>query len=295
MKKIIIAGGSGFIGRYLQKKYEQEGHKVIVISRQKNHLNWTDTNGLQLALENADLLINLAGKSVDCRYTPKNKAAILSSRIETTQQLGAAIQKCFNPPKVWMNSSTATIYRHEEVRANTESTGIIGEGFSVGVATAWEKQFFSFKLPETRQVALRIAIVLGNEGGAFVPLKNLVKWGLGGAQGNGLQMFSWLHIEDLKNSIDFIMQHSEITGAINCVSPNAIPNKTMMHALRKALHQPIGLPAPKWLLQLGARLIHTETELVLKSRWVYPETLLNKGFQFKYPSIELALADLIKY
>ncbi len=294
MKKIIIAGGTGFIGQYLQDKYTQEGHKVITISRQKNHLNWTDSRGIQLALENSDLLINLAGKSVDCRYTAKNKAEIFKSRISTTQLLREAIGHCFNPPKLWINSSTATIYRHEEERANTESQGIIGHGFSVDVAKQWEATFFKFALPQTRQVALRIAIVLGNQGGAFIPIKNLVRFGLGGSQGNGQQMFSWLHIKDLKNTIEFIMQHEELKGAINCVSPNAIQNKTLMRTLRKAMHIPFGLPMPKWLLQMGARFINTETELVLKSRWVYPETLLNNGFQFEYPTLEKALEDLIK-
>ena len=294
MKKIIIAGGTGFIGDYLSHYFKNNGYEVLIISRQTPHIQWTDKVGIANVLEGAECLINMAGKSVDCRYNAANKAEIMRSRIETTKQLGEALQTCKNPPKLWMNSSTATIYRHEEKRANTESTGIIGEGFSVNVAQAWEQTFFSFHLPQTRQVALRIAIVLGNEGGAFVPLKNLVKFGLGGAQGNGQQMFSWLHIEDLKNMLVFIMQNEQLNGAVNCVSPHAIQNKTMMQALRKAMHKPIGLPTPKWLLQLGARLIKTETELVLKSRWIYPETLLKNGFQFQYPTIELALKDLIK-
>jgi uncharacterized protein (TIGR01777 family) len=294
MKKIIIAGGTGFIGDYLSHYFKSNGYEVFIISRQAPHIQWTDTAGIATALEGAECLINMAGKSVDCRYNAANKAEILRSRVATTKQLGEAIQACKNSPKLWMNSSTATIYRHEEECANTESTGIVGEGFSVSVAKAWEEKFFSFHLPQTRQVALRIAIVLGNAGGAFVPLKNLVKFGLGGQQGNGQQMFSWLHIADLKNMLVFIMQNEQLKGAVNCVSPHAIQNKTMMLALRKAMCMPFGLPTPKWLLQIGARFINTETELVLKSRWVYPETLLNNGFQFQYPAIESALENLIK-
>ncbi len=292
MKKIIIAGGTGFIGEYLKNEYTKEGHKVIIISRQNNHLNWTDSKGIQLALENSDLLINLAGKSVDCRYTAKNKAEIFRSRISTTQLLGEAVKQCFNPPPLWINSSTATIYRHEEAHANTESEGIIGHGFSVDVAQQWEQTFFKFELPQTRQVALRIAIVLGNTGGALKPLKNLVKYGLGGPQGNGKQMFSWLHIEDLKNIIDFVVNNATLNGAINCASPNAINNKELMHSLRQCIGVPIGLPAPKGLLKMGAMLIKTETELILKSRWVYPEILLQNGFNFKYPTLVSALNDL---
>ncbi len=292
MKKIIIAGGSGFIGQYLAQQFRDEGHKVIIISRQKKHVQWDDKEGMRLALENADWLINMAGRSVDCRYNAKNKAAILNSRIDTTRVLGEAIQQCANPPNIWFNSSTATIYRHEEHQPMTESQGIIGQGFSVDVAKQWEHAFFSFNLPATRQVALRIAIVLGKDGGALRPLKNLVRFGLGGPQGNGRQRFSWLHIEDLKDMIQFIADHAEIKGAVNCASPNAVTNKELMQNLRENMSVKWGLPSPAWLLKMGAIVIRTETELVLKSRWVYPERLLEAGYHFRYAKLKDALTDL---
>jgi uncharacterized protein len=199
--KIVIAGGTGFVGKYLTQKFIALGYEVIIISRQTNHINWDNTKAIIAALENAAMLINLAGKSVDCRYNEKNKQEIFDSRINTTNTLGQAIMQCKNPPALWINSSTATIYRHAQDRPMTESTGEIGSGFSVNVATNWEKTFFSFKLPGTRQVALRMAIVLGKDGGVVKPIKNLVRFGLGGKQGNGNQMFSWIHIEDLYSII----------------------------------------------------------------------------------------------
>jgi len=170
--KIVIAGGSGFLGKFLKEKFETLGFEVLVISRQKGNMQWENTSDIINALENASMLINLAGKSVDCRYSEKNKKEILRSRIETTLTLGQAILKCKNPPELWMNASTATIYRHAEDRPMTESNGEIGSGFSVEVATKWEQAFFSFQLPETRRVALRISIVLGKDGGALKPLVN---------------------------------------------------------------------------------------------------------------------------
>jgi uncharacterized protein (TIGR01777 family) len=238
------------------------------------------------------MLINLAGKSVDCRYNEKNKAEILSSRIGTTTLLGDCILKCKNAPKIWFNSSTATIYRHAEDRPMTESTGEIGKGFSVGIATQWEKAFFNFTLPTTRQVALRMSIVLGDEGGVMHPLRNLVRFGLGGKQGNGNQRFSWIHIEDLKNIILYIQQHPEMTGVYNCAAPSPVTNKEFMKLLRSSMHFPFGLNTPKWMLEMGAVMIHTETELILKSRWVLPERLVNEGFVFKHPKLKEALEEI---
>jgi uncharacterized protein (TIGR01777 family) len=239
------------------------------------------------------MLINLAGKSVDCRYNEKNKAAILKSRTETTEALGRAILKCSTPPELWINSGTATIYRNADDRPMTESSGEIGTGFSVDVATNWEKSFFSFQLPKTRQVVLRMAIVLGKDGGAVKPLMNLVRFGLGGKQGNGKQMFSWIHIEDLYNIILFIQSNKALQGAFNCSSPNPVDNKTLMKTFRQVMKVKIGLPSPAWLLEIGAVIINTETELILKSRWVVPEKLLNAGYTFKYPYLEDALKNIL--
>jgi len=291
--KIVIAGGTGFVGQYLNKKFTAEGYEVILISRNKNHVGWDNISLMTEALENADMLINLAGKSVDCRYNQKNKKEIFDSRIDTTRRLGEAINSCKNPPPLWINSSTATIYRHAEDRPMTESTGEIGTGFSVNVATNWEKTFFSFTLPQTRQVALRMAIVLGNTGGVIKPLQNLVRFGLGGKQGSGKQMFSWIHMEDLYRVITFVQQHNELSGVLNTAAPNPVTNKIFMQQLRTGMGAWFGFPAPVWLLKIGAVLIKTETELILKSRWVIPERLLAAGFQFQYADIDTAFKQIL--
>ncbi len=292
-KKIIIAGGTGFVGQYLNKKFTSLGYQVIIISRKKNHVNWLNTSAITGVFENSEMLINLAGKSVDCRYNEKNKKEIYNSRIDTTKILGDAILKCKNPPPLWINSSTATIYRHAQDRPMTEFAGEIGAGFSVNVAINWEKNFFEFKLPDTRQVALRMAIVLGKEGGVIKPLKNLVHFGLGGKQGNGNQMFSWIHIDDVFNCIQFIQRHKELTGVLNTSAPNPVSNKTLLKLLKKQMGVKIALPLPAWLLEIGAIFIKTETELILKSRWVIPERLQEAGFLFKYSTIEEALKNIL--
>lgn len=292
-QKIVIAGGTGFVGKYLTEKFISSGYDVIVISRQANHVNWDNISAITVALENAEMLINLAGKSVDCRYNKKNRQEIFDSRVNTTKALGNAILQCKNPPALWINSSTATIYRHAQDRPMTESAGDIGTGFSVNVATNWEKAFFNFKLSNTRQVALRMAIVLGKDGGVVKPIKNLVRFGLGGKQGKGNQMFSWIHIEDLYRCIAFLQQHQELTGVFNTSAPNPVTNKNLMQVFRFKMKIPIGLPAPEWLLKFGAILIKTETELILKSRWVIPERLLQAGFNFQYSTIDAALEDIL--
>ena len=291
--KIVIAGGTGFVGQYLTKKFTASGYEVVVISRNKDQVSWDNTFLITEALENAAMLINLSGKSVDCRYNEKNKKEIYDSRIDTTKILGNAIGNCKNPPPIWINSSTATIYRHAEDRPMTESAGEIGTGFSVNVATNWEKAFFDFKLPQTRQVALRMAIVLGSSGGVIKPLKKLVRFGLGGKQGSGKQMFSWIHIEDLFRTIIFVQQHNEVSGVLNTAAPNPVSNKNLMQSLRKHMGVAFGLPAPVWLLKMGAVLIKTETELILKSRWVIPERLSAAGFQFQFPDMDIALKQIL--
>lgn len=293
-RKITLAGGTGFIGVYLRNKFETLGYEVKIISRQSVDIEWRDTPAIIEALENAEMLINLAGKSVDCRYNEKNRKDIYDSRIDTTKQLGQAIEKCKNPPALWINSSTATIYRHAEDRPMTESEGEIGSGFSVGIATAWEKSFFDFKLENTRQVALRMAIVLGKDGGVIHPLKKLVRFGLGGKSGNGYQMFSWIHVEDVFGIIQFIKQNKNITGAINTAAPNPETNSSFMRKFRQYMRMPFGLSTPKWLLEIGAVIIKTETELILKSRWVLPERLLDAGFKFKFSTLDEALFDILK-
>lgn len=292
-RKVVLAGGTGFIGQYLEKKFTAMDIDVQIISRQSPHIAWDDYQGIVQALDGAEMVINLAGKSVNCRYNEHNKREIMNSRVETTQTLGNAILDCEHPPAVWMNSSTATIYRHAEDRPMTETKGEIGTGFSVDVAKAWEEAFFAFNLPHTRQAALRIAIVLGPGGGVMTPFQNLVRFGLGGHQGSGKQMFSWIHVEDLFQIILFIQEWESLEGVFNCTSPNPVTNRELMATMRKVMHRKGGLPASTWMLNLGARIIRTEPELVLKSRWVVPNRLIKEGFMFKYGRLEKALQHIL--
>ncbi len=293
-KKIVIAGGTGFIGKYLHKGFSEEDYEVLIISRDAHHINWNNETALTEAIEGAEVLINLAGKSVDCRYNEKNKSLILNSRVETTRKLQSIIDDCKCPPKLWINSSTATIYRHSEDKAMDEDTGEIGSGFSMEVAKAWEKAFFEKFNGDTRKVALRIAITIGKNGGVIKPFINLVKYGLGGHQGNGRQMFSWVHIEDLFRAIQFIMTNKNIKGVYNCAAPGPVTNDAFMKELRNILKPLIHLPSPTFLLKAGAYFINTETELILKSRWVIPKRLLEEGFVFNYPTINKALENILE-
>jgi uncharacterized protein (TIGR01777 family) len=293
-KKVILAGGTGFIGKYFEEKFNNLGYEVKIISRKDYHISWNNNAGIIEALENSEILINLAGKSVDCRYNTKNKEEILKSRTVTTRILGNALLECNNPPPLWINSSTATIYRHAEDRSMTEESGELGSGFSVDVAKEWERSFFSFQLPQTRQIALRIAIVLGENGGVITPFKNLVRFGLGGVQGSGNQKFSWIHIEDLYDIILFLKEKEELSGVFNCSSPHPVTNRELMNHFRIAMNIKVGLPSPQWLLKIGAFFIRTEPELILKSRWVIPERLEREGYRFKFHKIDRALQHLLK-
>lgn len=295
LPKIVIAGGSGFIGAYLAEQFGKTGYEVLIISRSNPYIRWDDEAAIIAALEGAVMLINLAGKSVNCRYTEANKKEIFRSRTETTKILGKAIRLCKHPPELWLNSSTATIYRYAEDLPMTEQDGETGQGFSVEVAKAWEQAFFEFEdLPHTRLVALRIAIVLGKGGGVIKPYTNLVRYGLGGRQGSGKQMFSWIHLEDLYRIILFIQEDKSRKGIYNCSAPHPVKNRELMYTLRKLIGRPWGIPAPTWLLKLGAIIIKTETELVLKSRWVIPQRLLEEGFVFRYPELEPALGQILE-
>lgn len=312
--RIVIAGASGFIGRYLARAFTADGADVRLIGRDGPDASWGHTAAITDLLDGADLLINLAGKSVNCRYGPANRAEIMRSRIDTTRELTAALLACEVPPPLWINSSTATIYRHAEDRAMTESTGEIGTGFSVGIATAWERELAAADLPYTRRVALRMAIVLG-DGSALIPLLRLARFGLGGPQLDGpwfrtrarvaagtfhefrakwgRQKFSWIHIADVLGIIRFLRSHPELEGPVNASSPHPVDNVELMRTIRSVLGVPFGLPAPRPLLEVGTALIRSETELVLKSRWVVPEKLLASGFRFEYPQLGIAVRDIV--
>ncbi|MEW7280643.1 TIGR01777 family oxidoreductase [Aquimarina sp. 2201CG1-2-11] len=301
MKKIVIAGGTGFLGKVLVEHFKSKAESITVLTRGKTRkinnihfVNWdaTTISNWITVLENSDVLINMTGKSVDCRYTSKNKALILNSRVASTSILGQAIHKCKNPPKLWLNSSTATIYRHSLDKEMNEINGEIGTGFSVDVAKAWEKAFFEQPTPKTRKVALRTAIVLGKNGGALPPIINLVKMGLGGKQGKGNQKLSWIHEIDFTRSIEFIINNIHIQGYLNIVSPKPTSNLIFMKTLRKVMKKSIGIPISKNVLEIGAKIIRTETELVLKSRNVIPTKLTDNGFLFMYSDLESALVSI---
>lgn len=312
-RKIIIAGGTGFIGKELIKLFSANNDEIIVLTRglknvqtnsydheyvlhQSNtrYVLWdAKTAGEWVKeLEAADIIINMCGKSVNCRYTAKNKAAIFSSRTQTTTLLGEAIRNCVAPPKLWINASSATIYRHATDRPQDEYNGEIENDFSVQVCKLWEKTFFDVRTPFTRKVALRMAVTLGS-GGVIVPYFNLLKFGLGGQQGSGQQMYSWVHIKDTCRIINWIYDHKEMEGVYNCSSPNPVSNKVFMRTLRNVTGHKIGLPAYEWMLKIGAAIIGTETELILKSRWVLPARLLETGFHFEYDTIDKAFTEIV--
>lgn len=296
--KIVITAANGFMGEALVQ-YFSKAHEVVAIVRKSMHFENAKTciwDGKNLGdwsteLDGADVLINLAGKSVNCRYNDANKAAIYASRLESTTVLGKAIEACVHPPKLWVNAASATIYRHSLNDPMTENNGEIGTGFSVDVCQQWEKSFFDFQLKNTRQVALRTAIVLGKNGGVMIPFKRLTQLGFGGKMGDGQQQFSWIHIEDVFRSIEFIIQNESLNGAINVSSPNPVRNMIFMDALRKRYNRFALIPSPKWILELGAKMIKTETELILKSRFVIPEKLEQAGFKWKFPKIEGAVQE----
>lgn len=302
---VVIAGASGFIGTYLQSRFEGDGWKVRTISRRPAadgpHTPggtaaaiWGDDGGIVRVLDGADLLVNLAGRSVNCRYNAENKAAILDSRVSTTEALGRSVAACAAPPPTWLNASTGTIYRHAEDRSQSERDGELGCGFSVDVARAWEAALEAADTPGTRKIPLRISIVLGRGGGALMPFANLARLGLGGHMGPGSQKFSWVHVEDLYRTIRFLHARTDISGPVNVASPDTVDNRELMRLVRSAYSVRLGVPTPVWLLRLGAVLIRTETELVLKSRWVRPQKLLEAGFIFTQPELGRALLKISK-
>lgn len=298
-RRILIPGGNGFIGRHLVRFFREQGDRVIVLTRSPgSHPDEVVWDGRSLGgwaehLNGADAVINLCGKSVNCRYTRENRAAIFASRLESTRILGLAMAQCPSPPTVWINASSATIYRHAEDRVMEEATGEIGEGFSVEVCRQWERELFAPALPAVRRIALRSAIVFGpGRGGPFDAFRLLVRLGLGGTQGSGRQFVSWVHVRDFCRGIDWILTHPELSGAINLAAPNPLPNRNFLAEFRHCLNNTIGLPAPAFLLEIGAFALRTETELLLKSRRVVAKRLMDNGFSFDFEHWSDALTDL---
>ncbi len=307
--KIVIPGGSGQVGTLLARALHTDGHDVVVLSRTPRSRPWRERrwDGVTLGewsneLEGCDAVINLAGRSVNCRYTAANRKDILESRVFSTRIVGEAIARARRPPRVWLQASTATIYAHRYDAANDEASGVIGGAerdapsswrFSIDVARAWETAFNEASTPHTRKVALRSAIVMSPDvGGAFDTLLGLVRRGLGGTSGDGRQFVSWVHEDDFVHAVLWLIAHDSVAGVVNIASPNPLPNAAFMRALREAWGTSMGLPAANWMLEFGAFFMRTETELILKSRRVVPGRLLDHGFVFTYPKWPEAAHDL---
>lgn len=306
-QRIVLAGGSGFLGRVLADWLTARGAEVVILTRTPHRggpvreVQW-DVRTLgqwQREIEGAEAVINLAGRTVDCRYNAENRRLIMDSRVDSTRVLGSAINLCGRPPRVWLNSSTATIYKHTYGAANDEATGVIGatpdakDEFSVEVALAWERALEAAPTPDTRKIALRSAMVLGSgQNSVFPMLRRLVRLGLGGRMGNGRQFVSWIHERDFCRAIEWLLAEDDFRGPANLAAPNPVPNAELMRTLRKVCRMPLGLPATRWMLEVGAFFLGTETELIIKSRRVVPGRLLAAGFEFEFPHLRGALEDL---
>jgi uncharacterized protein (TIGR01777 family) len=308
--KIVIPGGSGQVGTVLARAFHERGDDVVVLSRTRSSaLPWrvASWDGETLGewtseIEDADVVINLAGQSVNCRYTPENRRILIDSRVKSTQVVGQAIGQANNPPRVWLQASTATLYAHRYDAPNDERTGIIGGSepdapdtwrFSIDVVKKWERELNAAATPNTRKVLMRSAVVMTpNPGGPFDMLLRLVRFGLGGRFGDGKEFVSWIHDQDFVRTVFWLIQHEELDGPVNLASPNPLPNSEFMQSLRKAWGMPFGLSATNWMLALGAFVLRSETELMLKSRRVVPARLLESGFSFQFPDWALAAADL---
>ena len=301
MKRLVIAGGSGFLGKALMLHFKNSFDEIVILSRSAKspheNVRYEIWNGRDLdkwenSINGADVLINLAGKSVNCRYTGKNKKTILNSRIDSTRVLGEAIRESKNPPKVWLQAASSTIYRSSYDKIMNERNGEIGEDFSMNVCKQWERAFMKEECEKTRKIIMRIAIVLGKGGGAIPPTFLLTRLGLGGKQGSGKQMVSWIHEDDFARAVEWLIDSGKNKSIYNCTSPGPVINSHFMKSIREFLGVPFGIPSPSWLLEIGSFLIGTETELLLKSRWVFPQRLLDEGFVFKYHNLNDALENL---
>jgi uncharacterized protein (TIGR01777 family) len=307
--KVVIPGGTGQVGIVLARAFQAAGHEVVMLSRRPAALPWrvVTWDGERLGewakeLDGAEVVINLAGRSVNCRYHAENRREIIDSRIKSTRLVGEAIANVKAPPRVWLQASTATIYAHRYDAPNDELTGVIGGAepglpdtwrFSIEVATSWERATQEALTPKTRKVLLRSAITLSPDpGGIFDVLLRLVRFGLGGSSGDGRQYVSWIHDQDFVRSIFWLIENDDFSGPVNLAAPHPVPNAEFMRVLREARGAPIGLPATAWMLEVGAIFLRTETEMVLKSRRVIPTLLTRAGFKFQFPNWEEAARDL---
>lgn len=307
--KIVLPGGSGQVGTLLARHFHDDGHEVVELGRAPRTMLWRtvpwDAKGegpWWREIDGADVVIGLAGRSVDCRYTANNRRLIMDSRVDATRAIGHAIAAAAKPPRVWLQASTATIYAHRIDAANDEANGLIGGSepnvpdtwrFSIDVAKAWEGAAISATLPRTRVVLMRSAMTMSpDRGGIFDVLLRLVRFGLGGTPGSGEQFVSWIHDRDFISAVRWLIDHDAVAGPVNLSAPKPLPFADFMRYLRQAWGTRIGLPASRWMLEVGALVLRTETELVLKSRRVVPGKLLEGGFGFEFPSWQDAAVDL---
>ena len=298
--KVVIPGGSGQVGTIVARAMHAEGHEVVVLGRTPVPAPWrvtiwdgTTVGAWAAEIDGSDVVLNLAGRSVNCRYTARNRQEILHSRVASTRAVGEAIAAAKRPPRVWLQASTATLYAHRYDAGNDEFSGVIGGHeehapetwkFSIDVAQAWERACAEAQVPATRKVVLRSAMTMSPDaGGIFDTLLGLVRRGLGGAAGDGRQFVSWIHGDDFVRAVRWLIDHDDFEGVVNVASPHPLPNAEFMRILRDAAGVRIGLPASRWMLEIGAVFLRTETELILKSRRVVPRRLLDRGFAFSYP------------
>lgn len=317
--RIVIPGGSGQVGAMLASYFQERGHHVTVLTRGPYTAPWTTVHwdgvhpGAWIdTLEGADVCIHLSGRKINCRYTARNRRELHDSRIGPTGALHRAFAMLANPPWLWMNASAANIYRHATDRDMGEITGEIGGNelveswlgtrrapekwnWSVRLVRDWERAFFSTPTPRTRKIALRTSLLMSPaSGGVFSLLSGLARVGLGGTQGNGRQYVSWIHEADYARAVEFLIASEQVEGVVNMTAPEPLPNREFMAALREAWNMPNGLPAPAPLLELGMFFLRTEPELVLKSRRVVPQKLLDAGFKFHFPAWPEAAEDLVR-
>jgi uncharacterized protein len=305
--RLVLAGGSGFLGRALAWHFHRAGWDVVILTRSPNPqgdgIREAKWDGHTIApwrseLDGAGAVVNLTGKSVNCRYNAANRREIMESRVNSTRVVGEAIGQCANPPMVWLNASTATVYKHTfgapwDESGEIEAASDAKDAFSVEVAQAWEATLNKADTPRTRKIAMRMGMVVGlDKNSVFPVLRRLVRLGLGGKMGSGNQYVSWMHVVDYCRAVEWLMSHEKLNGAINVVAPNPVPNREMMRILRQICGAPFGLPAAEWMLEIGAVIMRTETELIIKSRRVIPGRLLESGFEFQFPTLEAAFREL---
>ncbi|HSU13976.1 TIGR01777 family oxidoreductase [Longimicrobium sp.] len=307
--KVVIPGGSGQVGRVLAEVLRRRGDEVVVLGRGGRHrpgvVDWDGRNLGAWAdeVDGADAVINLAGRSVNCRYDKSNLAEMLASRVDSTRAVAQAIEAAARPPRVWLQASTATIYAHRFDAPNDEETGVIGGHepgapgywrFSIEIAQAWERELAAASTPRTRRVAMRMAIVMApDRGGTFGILHRITRLGLGGAIAGGAQYISWIHDHDLARAVAWLLDREDIEGPVNLAAPEPLPQREFMRALRGAMGVPAGVPATRWMMEIAAFFHRTDTELLLKSRRVVPTRLLDAGFGFEFPSWPAAARDLV--